>query len=262
MNTAVAGSPDTTPPTTPLNFLAGTSGPTSIPVSWTASNDDRGVDRYDLFVNGQPAGSTTATTFTFTGLTCSTSYTLGVEARDAAGNHSGRATRGAQTAACDTTSPEIMLTAPAAGAEVSGTTSVAATATDNDAVAGVQFLLDGAPLGSEDMSAPYFMSWNTRSVSNGPHVITARARDRSGNERLSERGRDHRRQHQRGGRRPRRRLRLRRGRAARPPATRPARTTTARSQARPGRRAGAIGAALDFDGVNDIVTSPTPTRST
>jgi hypothetical protein len=187
MNTAVAGSPDTTPPTTPLNFAAGTAGPTTIPVSWTASNDDRGVDHYRLYLNGQPAGTATSTSFSFTGLSCSTSYTLGVEARDAAGNTSGRATiNTAQTAACDTTSPQVALTAPSAGAEVSGTASVAATATDNDAVAGVQFLLDGQPLGTEDTSAPYFMSWNTRTVGNGPHVITARARDRSGNERTSD----------------------------------------------------------------------------
>ena len=41
------------------------------------------------------------------------------------------------------------MTAPAAGATVSGTVSVSATASDNVGVVGVQFLLDGANLGAE-----------------------------------------------------------------------------------------------------------------
>ncbi len=41
--------------------------------------------------------------------------------------------------------PPWTLTAPAAGATVSGTVTVSATASDNVGVAGVQFLLDGSP---------------------------------------------------------------------------------------------------------------------
>ena len=53
------------------------------------------------------------------------------------------------------------MTAPAAGATVSGTVTVSASASDNVGVAGVQFLLDGASLGAEDTTAPYAISWNT-----------------------------------------------------------------------------------------------------
>ena len=59
--------------------------------------------------------------------------------------------------------------------------SVSATATDNVAVAGVQFLLDGAALGSEDTTAPYSMTWDTTTAPNGVHTIQARARDTAGN---------------------------------------------------------------------------------
>ena len=48
-------------------------------------------------------------------------------------------------------------------------------------VAGVQFLLDGNSLGAEDTAGPYSASWNTATVSNGTHVLTARARDTGGN---------------------------------------------------------------------------------
>ncbi len=44
-------------------------------------------------------------TFSFTGLTCGTTYTLGVAAVDAAGNVSGTATKSATTAACADTTP-------------------------------------------------------------------------------------------------------------------------------------------------------------
>jgi hypothetical protein len=48
-------------------------------------------------------------------------------------------------------------------------------------VAGVQFLLDGAPLGPEDTAPPYSISWNTTGATNGAHTLSARARDAAGN---------------------------------------------------------------------------------
>jgi len=81
----------------------------------------------------------------------------------------------------DTTSPTASLTAPVVGASVSGTTTVAATASDNVGVLGVQFRLDGANLGSEDTTAPYALSWSTTGASNGTHSLVAIARDAAGN---------------------------------------------------------------------------------
>ena len=62
-----------------------------------------------------------------------------------------------------------------------GTTTVTATATDASGVAGVQFKLDGANLGAEDTTSPYSASWNTTTVANGTHTLTAVARDTLGN---------------------------------------------------------------------------------
>jgi hypothetical protein len=85
-----------------------------------------------------------------------------------------------RSATSDTTPPTVAMTAPAEGAAVSGSVSVAANASDNVAVAAVQFKLDGVNL-SEDTSAPYSITWNTSASSNGTHVLTAVARDSSGN---------------------------------------------------------------------------------
>src|SRR5206468_2227840 len=81
----------------------------------------------------------------------------------------------------DTTPPTVTITSPASGSTVSNTIGVVADAADNARVAGVQFRLDGAPLGTEDSTAPYEVSWDTTSTSNSSHTLTAVARDSAGN---------------------------------------------------------------------------------
>src|SRR2546426_6225493 len=117
---------------------------------------------------------------TLTGLLATTTYHYRVKSRDAAGNLATSADF-TLTTLIDTTPPTVSVTVPAAGATVSGTVTVSATATDNVGVVGVQFQLDGVNLGAEVMSAPYALSWNTATASNGAHTLTAVARDAAGN---------------------------------------------------------------------------------
>ena len=77
--------------------------------------------------------------------------------------------------------PAVSMTGPANGATVSGTIAVSANASDNVGVAGVQFQLDGVDLGAELTAAPYSLSWNTTTASDGAHTLTAVARDAAGN---------------------------------------------------------------------------------
>lgn len=82
----------------------------------------------------------------------------------------------------DSVPPTVAMTAPADGSTVSGSAvTVSATASDNVAVGNVQFLLDGNPLGSPITQAPYSISWDSTSVVNGSHTLSARATDTSGN---------------------------------------------------------------------------------
>ena len=60
-----------------------------------------------------------------------------------------------------------------------------ATAVDDVGVTSVQFLLDGAPLGAADSEAPYEVAWATTASANGPHTMTAVARDAAGKETTS-----------------------------------------------------------------------------
>jgi hypothetical protein len=107
---------DRKPPTTPTNLKAGSVTTTGFTVSWTASTDNRAVTGYDVFLNGATAGTTTATSRAFSGLACGTSYTVAVDARDAASNTSAKASVTAATAACTTPPPPP----PSGGLHVSG----------------------------------------------------------------------------------------------------------------------------------------------
>ena len=81
----------------------------------------------------------------------------------------------------DTTPPTVSITSPGNGATVSGTIAVTASASDNVGVAGVQFKLDGANLGTEVTSAPYSVPWDTATATDGSHTLTAVVRDTAGN---------------------------------------------------------------------------------
>lgn len=81
----------------------------------------------------------------------------------------------------DLTDPTVSITAPAGGITVAGSVSVSANASDNLAVAGVQFKLDGSNINAEDTSAPFQISWDSTGASNGSHTITAIVRDGAGN---------------------------------------------------------------------------------
>jgi chitodextrinase len=97
--------PDTSPPTTPGLPTKSASTATSISILWGASLDNVGVAGYDAFKNGSKVGTTTATSYTFSNLSCGTSYTLAVDAYDAAGNRSSLSSLSATTGACASTAP-------------------------------------------------------------------------------------------------------------------------------------------------------------
>lgn len=85
--------------------------------------------------------------------------------------------------AADTTPPVTNVTAPVADSAVAGTAlTLTATASDAVGVVGVQFILDETvSLGAEDVVAPYTMTWDSTSVSNGLHTISAKTRDAARN---------------------------------------------------------------------------------
>ena len=180
---AVTGSADTTPPSIPVNISATAISSSQINVSWSASTDNIGVTGYRVFRNGSLAGTVATLAFPDSGLTASTTYSYTVAAVDAAGNVSNPSSAAMATTlpVLDTTPPSVSITAPLTNSTVSSTITVTATASDNVGVADVQFQLDGVNLGAVLTSAPYSISWNTTTASNGTHTLTAIAHDTSHN---------------------------------------------------------------------------------
>jgi hypothetical protein len=80
----------------------------------------------------------------------------------------------------DLTAPTVVFSAPAAGATVSGSVTLVATATDNVSVTRVEFYEGSTQLGT-DTASPYSISWNTRTGPNGDRTLTAKAYDAAGN---------------------------------------------------------------------------------
>ena len=78
--------------------------------------------------------------------------------------------------------PTVALTAPTASASVSGSTvSLSATAQDISGVKNVQFQVDGVNVGNPITAAPYTTTWDSTTVANGTHSVTAVATNNNGN---------------------------------------------------------------------------------
>jgi len=152
-------------------------------VTITASAlDDRAVDRVRFYVDGHYAGMDSSAPFNTTWLSRNVPngvHVLTAEAYDDAGNM-GTSASISVTTNNDLTPPEVALTAPAQGATVSGMVSLQATASDDRSMSRVEFLVDGMRVATV-YSPPYVASWDSHSVMNGSHALTAKAYDTVGN---------------------------------------------------------------------------------
>lgn len=80
----------------------------------------------------------------------------------------------------DTISPSVTLNAPPPGATVSGTVNVTGSASDNVGVTSVELYVDNVIAGSST-NPSFSISWNSATVANGSHTLTAKAYDAAGN---------------------------------------------------------------------------------
>ena len=187
MSTSISA-PDATPPSAP-GTLTTTGGLGQIALTWGAATDNVVVAGYNVHRSTTPGFTTSAgnriaqpatTSYTDAPLSAGTYY-YKVTAEDMAGNVGPSGNEASAVATADTTPPTVSISSPSAGATVSGFATVTANASDNGTLVGVQFKADGANLGAEDTSAPYSVSWDTFAAGNGPHTLSAVARDAAGN---------------------------------------------------------------------------------
>lgn len=178
INKALLSLGDLTPPTVSITTPANGATLSGASTIETATSDNVAVSSVTFFLDGVLLGSKNEAPFEFPLNTFNISngpHTLRARAYDAAGNNALSAIVNI-TVFNDTTAPTVSITSPANGATVSGTVNVMANASDNVGVTSVSFYIDGN-FEEVDISAPYEFSFNSAGISEGGHLIEARAID-------------------------------------------------------------------------------------
>lgn len=141
--------PDTQAPTVPTGLASSNITHNSFDVSWSASSDNVGVTGYNVFLNGSLQGTTTSTSYSFSGLSELTNYTVAVSAFDAASNTSSQTSINVgTTAAPDTQAP---TTPTGLSSSAIGSTSFDVSwnaSSDNVGVTGYNVYLNGSNIGT------------------------------------------------------------------------------------------------------------------
>jgi hypothetical protein len=153
----------------------------TIPVAATAT-DDVGVSRVQFYRDGALLVTLTTAPYSFSANTSAVAngtHTIQALAFDPSGLYSYSSTVTVTVFNIDTTSPTVSILSPAAGSVSTGTVVVNATAWDLFGVVRFQLQIDGQIVMSSSTAAPY--AWDTATVSNAAHTITARAWDAAGN---------------------------------------------------------------------------------
>jgi uncharacterized protein YkwD len=83
----------------------------------------------------------------------------------------------------DTTPPTAAISSPSFGADVSGTVTITAAASDAGGISKVRFWAGSTYLGY-DVTAPYSRSWNTAGLQNGRYILKIESFDNAGNSKL------------------------------------------------------------------------------
>jgi subtilisin family serine protease len=167
-----------------VSISAPTSGATvreGVTIAVSAA-DNRAVSGVRFYVDGTYLGIDSSPPYQYTWNSRTSpngSHTLTATAFDQA-NNLGTSAPVSVTVDNDYTAPSVSLTSPSEGATLAGTVTLSAAASDNRAISLVEFLVDGVRVGTAT-AAPYELSWDSTSVGNGSHVLTAKATDTSGN---------------------------------------------------------------------------------
>lgn len=177
-----AASSDTEAPVTSITSPAAGTTVSGVVVVQASATDDVGVSKVEFHLDGALQATDTSAPYEWSWDTKSAangSHTLSSKAFDAAGNI-GTSSGVGVTVSNDTTAPVTSISSPAAGATISGTTPVTASASDAVGVTKVEFYLDGV-LKATDSTSPYEWSWDTTTVANASYGLSSKAYDAAGN---------------------------------------------------------------------------------
>ena len=170
---------DTTAPQTTISCNGGSCGGTftsSVSVTLAATDAASGVAGIRYTTDGSDPTATSGLAY-LGAFSVVTTSTVKYRAFDQAGN--AEAVK-CQVVTIDGGAPSVSVTSPQSGAVLTGTVTLQADASDDVSVDHVDFLVDGQVVGT-DSTSPYSVAWDTSTVGNGAHSITARAVDGGNN---------------------------------------------------------------------------------
>ncbi|MGI5818726.1 MAG: stalk domain-containing protein [Armatimonadota bacterium] len=171
-----------------------------IDVSYRSDSEDP-ITRIDLLIDGAVVSQYALTPPQISGTqafkwafdsAAGSKHSVSARAVDSAGQ-AGMATIAVTVASAESRSPSgpdrippvINIYYPAQGAELAGEVEIKAEATDNVGVMAVFFYLNGKFHTAIMNTGPYTARWDTTKMSDGPHVIQAKAMDHAENESAS-----------------------------------------------------------------------------
>ncbi len=149
-----------------------------------AASDDSAVASVSLKIDSGAYQAASGTTSWALGLNTTSltngSHIITARATDNAGAYSETSETLNVSNTVTNTPPTVSISAPAAGATVSGTISVSGTSSDSSAVASVMVKVDSGAYQTASGTTSWALGLNTTSLANGWHTITARATDNAG----------------------------------------------------------------------------------
>jgi parallel beta-helix repeat protein len=166
---------DTVAPTAPAGLHEESSTESTLSVAWDASNDDVGVVGYRVFRDGVLAGTTAGSAYALTALECGSSYVVGVEAFDLAGNVSVRSMATGRTNGCPSTTTDPAATGQTTTTPGPGVECTSTLAPGGDLSSFVNSLTPGDTgclRGGSYTDGP-LITWSADGTSASPIVLTA-----------------------------------------------------------------------------------------
>ncbi|MEO6074774.1 MAG: S8 family serine peptidase [Burkholderiales bacterium] len=149
-----------------------------------SASDNVGVTKVELYARGLLVAVDSAAPYAFSWDTAALtdgSAGLVAKAYDAAGNATSSTAVNVTVAnTVDTTPPAVTISNPTNGVKIANSINIVTSASDNVAVATLSIYVDGV-LKSQSNSASLSYTWNARKAAAGTHLISAVAKDASGN---------------------------------------------------------------------------------
>jgi chitodextrinase len=181
VNVTTKTAADNQAPASPTGLKTTEVRTTGVDISWTAATDNVGVKEYKIYVDGALTATVTGTTYSLSGLTAGTAYSIYVTATDAAGNTSTASTALKVTtstgAVVDTQAPSVPTGLAANEVSDTGILLSWSASTDNVAVSGYDIYVDGTKVGTASETS-FIVTGLTKLTA---YSIQVTAKDAAGN---------------------------------------------------------------------------------